>query len=104
MTRWQIARRAGAFFAVSLWAAALTACGSSDTTSTTFSLPSGCRKVPAPPAKHVQLKRPSGKASSGAALTATVETSCRALLDRARSRQRTEDRSLVHLPGEKGRL
>ncbi len=75
MTRCQIARRAGGFFAVSLWAAALTACGSSDTTSTTFSLPSGCQKVPAPPAKHVQLKRPSGKASS-AALTATVETSC----------------------------
>jgi cyclophilin family peptidyl-prolyl cis-trans isomerase len=76
MTRWQIARRAGPFAAVGLWAAVLTACGSSDATSTTSALPAGCRKVPAPAAKHIHLRRPSGEASNGATLTATVETSC----------------------------
>jgi cyclophilin family peptidyl-prolyl cis-trans isomerase len=76
MTSLQIARRAGALVAVGISAGAVSACGSSETTSTTFALPAGCEKVPAPPAKHVNLRRPGGKAPHAAALTATVDTSC----------------------------
>ncbi len=76
MTRWQIARLAGAFLAAGLWAAALTACGSGGSTSTTFVLPAGCHRAPAPAAKHVHLRRPSGEASRNVALVARVQTSC----------------------------
>jgi peptidyl-prolyl cis-trans isomerase B (cyclophilin B) len=52
----------------------LVGCGGGGGDTSSVALPTGCAKVSAPPAKHVQLSRPT-QALNGPA-TATVETSC----------------------------
>jgi peptidyl-prolyl cis-trans isomerase B (cyclophilin B) len=52
----------------------LVGCGGGGGGTASVALPAGCAKVSAPPAKHVQLSRPTQKLSGPA--TATVETSC----------------------------
>jgi peptidyl-prolyl cis-trans isomerase B (cyclophilin B) len=63
---------------ISLCTAALAACGGDGgaTSTTSASLPAGCKRVPRPPARHVNLKPPRQPAPAVANLTATVETSC----------------------------
>jgi peptidyl-prolyl cis-trans isomerase B (cyclophilin B) len=54
--------------------ALLVGCGGDGGDTSSVALPVGCAKVSAPPAKHVQLSRPTQTLSGPA--TATVETSC----------------------------
>jgi cyclophilin family peptidyl-prolyl cis-trans isomerase len=54
--------------------ALLVGCGGGGGDTSSVALPVGCAKVSAPPAKHVQLSRPTQTLSGPA--TATVETSC----------------------------
>jgi cyclophilin family peptidyl-prolyl cis-trans isomerase len=49
-------------------------CGGGGDETSSAGLPAGCAKVSAPPAKHVQLSRPTERLRGPA--TATVETSC----------------------------
>jgi cyclophilin family peptidyl-prolyl cis-trans isomerase len=69
----------------------LVGCGGGDGGETTsVALPAGCAKVTAPPAKHVQLKRPTQQL--GGPATATVDTSCGSFeiaLDTARAPKTT---------------
>jgi cyclophilin family peptidyl-prolyl cis-trans isomerase len=60
-------------FAVS----ALVGCGGGDGgDSTSAALPNGCREVPKPAPRRVDLSRPQLKADPNRSLTATVDTSC----------------------------
>jgi peptidyl-prolyl cis-trans isomerase B (cyclophilin B) len=52
----------------------LVGCGGGGGDTSSVALPAGCTKVSAPPAKHVQLSRPTQTLSGP--VTATVETSC----------------------------
>jgi peptidyl-prolyl cis-trans isomerase B (cyclophilin B) len=52
----------------------LVGCGGGGGGTVSVALPAGCAKVSAPPAKHVQLSRPTQRLSGSA--TATVATSC----------------------------
>ncbi len=61
--------------ALNLSAAALTACGGGGAPAPT-PLPAGCERVSKPEPKHVDLPRPTRRVSSGARLTALVDTSC----------------------------
>jgi peptidyl-prolyl cis-trans isomerase B (cyclophilin B) len=61
-------------FATSLALALLVGCGGGGDETSSVALPAGCTQVPAPPAKHVQLSRPTETLRGPA--TATVETSC----------------------------
>jgi peptidyl-prolyl cis-trans isomerase B (cyclophilin B) len=85
------ARAPSALLATAICAGVLTACGGGggDTpASTAASLPAGCRPVPRPPARHLNLKPPRGRVPADPSVTATVETSCgsfRIALDAARS-------------------
>jgi peptidyl-prolyl cis-trans isomerase B (cyclophilin B) len=60
--------------AASLALVALAGCGGGGGGTTSAALPAGCSKVDRPPAKHVQLSRPTQGLQGPA--TATVETSC----------------------------
>jgi len=63
---------------ISLCAGVLVACGGGGggTSTTSARLPAGCRHLPTPPARHVNLKPPPQRVPAGANLTATVATSC----------------------------
>jgi peptidyl-prolyl cis-trans isomerase B (cyclophilin B) len=61
--------------AVNLSAAALSACGGGNS-STSVALPPGCQHVAEPQPKHVDLRRPASRVSPSSKLTARVETSC----------------------------
>jgi peptidyl-prolyl cis-trans isomerase B (cyclophilin B) len=50
--------------------------GGGDGTATATTAANGCKKVEAPPAKHVQLKAPKQTVKAGEKLTAVVQTSC----------------------------
>ena len=68
----------------------LVGCGGGGGDTSSVALPAGCAKVSAPPAKHVQLSRPTQTLSGPA--TATVETSCGSFgiaLDTARAPKTT---------------
>src|SRR5690349_3056206 len=69
-------QNAGTLLALVLAATALAGCGSGGTSSTTFALPEGCAKAPAPHPKRVHLHPPRGADRSAAARSATVITSC----------------------------
>jgi len=60
--------------AASLALVVLAGCGGGGDETSSVALPAGCAQVPAPPAKHVQLTRPTQTLRGPA--TATVETSC----------------------------
>jgi peptidyl-prolyl cis-trans isomerase B (cyclophilin B) len=60
---------------VALVALAAGGCGGGGETTSAARLPNGCQRIPEPPAKHVELKRPRG-ASAKSPLKATVDTSC----------------------------
>jgi peptidyl-prolyl cis-trans isomerase B (cyclophilin B) len=60
--------------AAALAALLLAGCGGGGGESTTAGLPAGCSKVPAPPAKQLNLAAPHRRLTGPA--TATVETSC----------------------------
>jgi peptidyl-prolyl cis-trans isomerase B (cyclophilin B) len=76
--------------AASLALALLVGCGGGGDETSSVALPAGCAQVSAPPAKHVQLSRPTETLRGPA--TATVETSCgnfKIALDTARAPKTT---------------
>lgn len=71
-----IIRSAATLIAMNLSAAALAACGDGGGAPTTSALPPGCKEVPKPKPRRVDLPRPSRAVAPGSKLEATVDTSC----------------------------
>jgi cyclophilin family peptidyl-prolyl cis-trans isomerase len=71
-----IVRSLATLLAVNLSAAGLAACGDSGGASTTSALPFGCKEVPRPKPKRVELPRPRREVPPDSKLEATVDTSC----------------------------
>ena len=65
-----------AVIAIGVVAAILISRGGSSSDSATTASAAGCKRVEAPPAKHVKLKAPKQTVKQGEKLTAVVQTSC----------------------------